>query len=422
MIYGFHESPRFFKQHLDSIMKTLGWTPSNLDPCLFYKRDLVNDEFRVHFFVWWTDDGLLMVDDTEERLEVELQALAKYLPLSEPSPPSTYLGMKVHYNSEAHWYHLSQPTLIQEIISLSGINFRNSGYRSWRETPRNPNVTLSQLNDSTDFIPPSDPRYSTYRSIVGKIGWLALLTRFDIAHTYSVLARYYQRPTNVAWRAVQWLAKYLVGTETHGLTFGGESTPDSGLFDPSITNCDSIIYSDSSYADNPGRLRSTGGYFLQLWGSPIDWMSKVQSVTTLSSMEAEVIAACDAAKEACWYVKLFEELFRVPDDERLCITLAIDNTAAQAFALGLNNFSKTKHISVRYQFIQQCVENDLVNLVHVPTAVNNADIFTKALNKTAHAATCKRMGLRSLFDASTIFGIQDFDSDDDAVVVYNDDD
>ena len=44
----------------------------------------------------------------------------------------------------------------------------------------------------------------------------------------------------------------------------------------------------------------------------------------------------------------------------------------------LNN-KRTKHIDIRYHFIRQHVIDKTIELFHVPTAKNIADIMTKAL-------------------------------------------
>ena len=44
--------------------------------------------------------------------------------------------------------------------------------------------------------------------------------------------------------------------------------------------------------------------------------------------------------------------------------------------------SKTKHIEIRYHFIRDLVERKIVCLEYIPTERQNADIFTKPLNRS----------------------------------------
>ena len=56
----------------------------------------------------------------------------------------------------------------------------------------------------------------------------------------------------------------------------------------------------------------------------------------------------------------------------------VDNTAAIAVAMGNDFTHKTvKHLTVKVQFLQECVWNKIVLLVYIKTCKNLADIMTK---------------------------------------------
>ena len=44
--------------------------------------------------------------------------------------------------------------------------------------------------------------------------------------------------------------------------------------------------------------------------------------------------------------------------------------------------SKTKHIEIRYHFIRDLVKRKIVCLEYIPTERQNADIFTKSLDRS----------------------------------------
>ena len=44
--------------------------------------------------------------------------------------------------------------------------------------------------------------------------------------------------------------------------------------------------------------------------------------------------------------------------------------------------SKTKHIEIMYHFIRDLVERNIVCLEYIPTERQNADIFTKPLDRS----------------------------------------
>ena len=111
---------------------------------------------------------------------------------------------------------------------------------------------------------------------------------------------------------------------------------------------------------------------------------------TLSTAEAEYLAATHAAKEAMWLRVLFGEVFEAINKPT---TLFGDNQSAIALAHGGNYQARTKHINIRYHFIRYIIEAGSIKLIYCPTDEQTADTLTKALpsTKAKHFATA--MGL-----------------------------
>ncbi|GJZ90886.1 hypothetical protein Tco_0662813 [Tanacetum coccineum] len=78
------------------------------------------------------------------------------------------------------------------------------------------------------------------------------------------------------------------------------------------------------------------------------------------------------------------------------IPLLCDSQSAIALSCNTMQHSKTKHIAVRYHFIKEQVENEIVKLYFVKTAYQLADIFTKALARERFEFLVKRLGIQSL--------------------------
>ena len=136
-----------------------------------------------------------------------------------------------------------------------------------------------------------------YINAVGSLMYLATSTRPDIAYAVGVLCRFNSNPGKAHWSAVQHLFRYLKGTLDYKLTYSPD--PSGQLF---------TSYCDASHGDNPDSGRSTGGYILKIGTGAVSWSSKLQSFVTLSSTEAEFVAAVDAGKEIIWLRQLLEEL------------------------------------------------------------------------------------------------------------------
>jgi hypothetical protein len=87
----------------------------------------------------------------------------------------------------------------------------------------------------------------------------------------------------------------LRGTTTHALCFGGSDTFLQG-------------YVDSYMAGDKDSRRSTTGYVFTIGGTTVSWILKLQKVVSLSTTEAEYVAATEASKEMIWLQRFMEEL------------------------------------------------------------------------------------------------------------------
>ena len=90
-----------------------------------------------------------------------------------------------------------------------------------------------------------------------------------------------------------------------------------------------IGYTDSDFQSNLDFGKSTSGCVFTLGGGAISWRSVKQSCVTDSTMEAEYVVACEAAKEAIWLKKFLFDLV-VMRMEQVPITLFCDNSGAVA--------------------------------------------------------------------------------------------
>ena len=60
-----------------------------------------------------------------------------------------------------------------------------------------------------------------YSSTVGNLMYSMVCIRPDIAHVVGVVSRYMNNPSKEHWKEVQWILRYLIGTTSHALCFGG---------------------------------------------------------------------------------------------------------------------------------------------------------------------------------------------------------
>jgi hypothetical protein len=159
---------------------------------------------------------------------------------------------------------------------------------------------------------------------------------------------------------VKWVLRYLRGTSDYCITYNN--------------GCELVCgYVDSDFAGDMEKMRSTSGYVFTLEGGAISWMSKLHSIVSLSTTEAEYITASHACKEAVWLKSLFGEFERTQDK----VKILFDSQSAIHLAKNPTYHSKTKHIPIKYHFVRQVIDEGGVSLEKVHTKENCVDMFTK---------------------------------------------
>ena len=70
-----------------------------------------------------------------------------------------------------------------------------------------------------------------------------------------------------------------------------------------------------------------------------------------------------------------------------------DNSSAIDISKNPVQHSKTKHIEIRYHFIRDLVERKVVTLEYISTERQNADIFTKPLDRSKFESLRQLIGV-----------------------------
>ena len=107
-------------------------------------------------------------------------------------------------------------------------------------------------------------------------------------------------------------------------------------------------------------------------------MSKRQNFVSLSTAGAEYIAAGSYCSQLLWMKKVLTD-YGISQDT---MVVYCDNSSAIDIYKNPVQHSKTKHIEIRYHFIRDLVERKIVCLEYIPIERQNADIFTKPLDRS----------------------------------------
>ena len=110
----------------------------------------------------------------------------------------------------------------------------------------------------------------------------------------------------------------------------------------------------------------------------------------LSTAKAKYIAASMHCCEAIWLRNLFSELFGHMLDT---IVILCDNESGIRLFENLMFHDRSKHIDIRYHFIQIMVQRGAVRLDHIGTKEQVADILTKPLGKVKFLTFRESLGI-----------------------------
>jgi hypothetical protein len=123
-----------------------------------------------------------------------------------------------------------------------------------------------------------------------------------------------------------------------------------GLWYPRNQSLQLTSYSDADWANCVDERKSTSGGAFFLSNSLVAWLSKKQGSISLSTTEADYIAATTCCTQVLWMIQTLADLevkYTAP------IPIHCDNTSAISVSKNPFLHSKTKHIPIKYHFLRE---------------------------------------------------------------------
>nr|GEY56094.1 hypothetical protein [Tanacetum cinerariifolium] len=149
--------------------------------------------------------------------------------------------------------------------------------------------------------------------------------------------------------------------------------PKLGLWYPKESPFDLVAYSDSDYGGATQDHKSTTGGCQFLGRRSISWQCKKQTIVATSTTEAEYVVAASCCGQVLWIQNQLLDY----GNNFMNTKIYIDNNSAICKVKNPVYHSKTKHIEIRHHFIKDCFEKKLINVDHIHTDENVADLLTK---------------------------------------------
>ncbi|OMO95913.1 hypothetical protein CCACVL1_05180 [Corchorus capsularis] len=225
---------------------------------------------------------------------------------------------------------------------------------------------------------------SEYRSIIGALQYLSL-TRPDISFSVNKLAQFMHQPTEVHWQTLKCILRYLKGTLDTGLLLSNSDSNSKHFMDLRA-------YADADWAGDTSDRKSTSAFLVYLNGNLISWKCNKQKSVARSSKEAEYKAIASAAAELAWIENLLSELkVKISTSP----TIYSDNIGATYVSANPALHSKMKHIAIDFHFVRDKVQAGALQVQHVSTHDQLADLLTKPLSKQKFQLLASKIGVSS---------------------------
>lgn len=352
-LYGLVQAARqWWKTFLSFLVTKLGYTRSEIDPCLVHKQD-ANGYVYICIYV---DDALIVGDNVAK--EAAIAEISKEYSIKRMGNMDEYIGCTIQSHDQGKLY-LSQPDLIKKLQREFKVD-----HLFKYVTPGPPGEVVVRPDENDKLV--SGEAQREYRKGVGMLLYLIKHSRPEISNAVRELAKVMDGATEAHMKNLFRTIKYVIDTKNVVLC----------LY-PTVLDADKWVIDgicDSDYAGDKNTRISTTGYLVYVNGALVSWKSKGQRGVTLSSTEAEYVALSELCCEIMFVKMVIES---IGCQVITPIRVQIDNIGAMFLASNTTTGKRTKHIDVRYHFVKNLVSEGIIELQFVKSNENKSDIYTK---------------------------------------------
>jgi len=382
----------------------LGFLPSKADSDLWIK----DCGSHYEYISTYVDDLLVMSKNPMAIID----ELKKEYQLKGVGAPEYYLGGDITSSRDKDGkMRISQSArtyikrVCEKLEPLMGWKLKNFG--SPLESDYHPELDVSGLLSSDDT--------SKYRMMVGSLNWVVTLGRFDVHYATQTMARYGMVPRVGHLDAMKRIFGYLKHHSKMQIVYDTE-LPDHAAYEAKTYDwfehygpCHEELPPDMpAPKGNPVRLtaffdadhagclstrRSTTGALVFLNNTPVKSYSKRQSTVESSTYGSEMVAG-RITVEIAIEMRYKLRMLGIPIIGS-CILFG-DNMSMITSTTIPSSSLKKKHNAIGYHRVREAIAARVVDLLHVASAANLADILTKPLGPQVYTRLMSFMRFPSI--------------------------
>jgi hypothetical protein len=263
-LYGLKQAPRSWYECPRDFLISNAFKVGKVDPT-FFTKTCNGDLFVCQIYV----DDIIFGSTNQKSCEEFSRVMLQKFEMSMMGELNYFLGFHVKQLKEGTL--ISQTKYTQDLLKRFGMKDAKPAKTAMGTDGH---LDLNKGGKSVD--------QKAYWSMIGSLLYLCA-SRPDILLSVCMCARFQSDPRECHLVAVKRILRYLV------------STPCFGIWYPKGSIFDLIRYSDSDYAGCKVDRKSTSGTCHFLGRSLVSWSSKKQTFVSLSTVEAEYVAAGQ-----CW--------------------------------------------------------------------------------------------------------------------------
>ena len=351
-LYGSPPAGRQWNRVIDPFLKeTMKFCSPQVEPCLYLHQE------NKTIIVLYVDDLFITgpdrkhmsdaIDKLKARFQVRVEGQVRHA-----------LGIRFQRLKDGS-YFLSQTAFIDTIT-------KTLKHVKLHDTPLQQNTQPLIKDAPTTEEKKFEMTKYPYRSILGKLLYLMLGSRPDIAFAVSSLSRFANNPGKPHWKLMKYVVGYISKTREYGLLYRRKKGPLllEGISDASFNSTDSA--------------RSWIAHGVRLNGALWSWRSQISKQLADSPPMAETMAAHQCLHNILWGRSLLQHL-QIPTDQP--IPLRTDSQTMMKIMEEPRATNRSRHFDTKFFILLEKQQEGIITLQYVNTKEICIDTLTKALGR-----------------------------------------